>query len=99
MSATAIAMPAADAVTAGLHSPPDSNSALKDSGSDSELSDLEPENEPTELLNVEPDHISEGNVPVFRPTMEEFKDFQRYVSPSILIVIGQRGTSANNLIA
>lgn len=66
----------------GLHSPPDSNSALKDGGSDSELSDLEPEPDTEELMGIEPDYISDGGVPVFRPSMEEFADFQRYVSRS-----------------
>lgn len=79
MSVT-LKLPAADAVPVGLHSPPESNSAQKDGGSDSELSDLEADHTSHDLLNVEPDHISEGNVPVFRPTMEEFKDFQKYVS-------------------
>ncbi|KAF8864337.1 hypothetical protein BDZ45DRAFT_582339 [Acephala macrosclerotiorum] len=73
-------MPATDTVPAGLHSPPDSNSARKDGGSDSELSDLEPDHETNDLLNVQPEYISEGNVPVFRPTMEEFKDFQKYLT-------------------
>ncbi|CZR53919.1 related to DNA damage-responsive transcriptional repressor RPH1 [Phialocephala subalpina] len=80
MSADATAMPATDTVPAGLHSPPDSNSARKDGGSDSELSDLEPDHETIDLSNVQPEYISEGNVPVFRPTMEQFKDFQKYLN-------------------
>lgn len=77
MSADAMAVPAAQAAPAGLNSPPDSNSAMKDGGSDSELSDLEPDNDKFE---AEPDHFSDGNVPVFKPTTEEFADFTRYVS-------------------
>lgn len=81
MSTDTMAMPAAaDDATAGLHSPPDSNPAIKDGASDSELSDLEPDMEASDILEVEPDHVSEGNVPVFKPTMEEFADFTRYVS-------------------
>jgi hypothetical protein len=62
--------------TAGLSSPPESNNALKLDGSDSELSDLEePEEDIGEVL---PDHY-EGGVPIFTPTMEQFKSFQPYV--------------------
>lgn len=70
----------AQSAPVGLNSPPDSNSALKDGGSDSELSDLEPDIDNSEKLEIEPDHISSGGVPVFKPTMEEFADFTRYVS-------------------
>ncbi len=62
---------------AGLSSPPDSNNALKLDGSDSELSDIE---EPEEDIGeVFPDHY-EGGVPIFTPTMEQFKSFSPYVS-------------------
>lgn len=92
----------------GLHSPPDSNNAMKLDGSDSELSDIDdaviegmdPTNAPeapelptikeeekednTDALKDEdigevfPDHWS-GTVPVFRPTMFQFKDFTKFV--------------------
>jgi hypothetical protein len=64
---------------AGLSSPPDSNNALKLDGSDSELSDIE---EPEEDIGeVVPDHY-EGGVPIFMPTMDQFKSFTPYVSLS-----------------
>jgi len=75
-----MAVPAPEGEPVGLHSPPDSNSAPKDLGSDSELSDLEPEPDTDELVGIEPEYISDGGVPVFRPSIEEFADFQRYVS-------------------
>lgn len=79
----------------GLHSPPDSNNAAKLDGSDSELSDIEDMEEPPKSTppNVEPvepvepvddigevlpDHWS-GTVPVFKPTMHQFKDFKHFV--------------------
>lgn len=86
-----MAIPAPEKEPAGLHSPPDSNPTLKDDGSDSELSDLEPDPEPepvpapvtNELLDLQPDYYSDGGVPVFKPSMEEFADFQRYMSVSL----------------
>lgn len=61
----------------GLNSPPDSNPAMKDGGSDSELSDIEPESEKNkEPLIIEPVY-TEGGVPVFKPSMDDFKDFER----------------------
>jgi hypothetical protein len=82
MSTDVMAVLAPENQPVGLHSPPDSNSAPKDNGSDSELSDLEPDPEPepeTSELNLKPDYYSDGGVPVFRPSMEEFADFQRYM--------------------
>jgi hypothetical protein len=72
-----------------LNSPPDSNNALKSEGSDSELSDLEddaveggaPDVEDEvkdDIGEVTPDHWS-GTVPVFKPTMHQFKDFKLFV--------------------
>lgn len=81
MSVDAMAVPAVAAEEAQLRSPPQSN---KDSppqkldGSDSELSDLE---EDMDIGEVEPDHYSDDGVPVFKPTMEQFKSFKLYVSP------------------
>ncbi|KAG9228999.1 putative DNA damage-responsive transcriptional repressor RPH1 [Amylocarpus encephaloides] len=67
----------------GLHSPPDSNT--KDP-SDSELSDLDEEhNEPpsaeneTDMEEIEPDYYSDGGVPVFVPTMGQFRDFTQFM--------------------
>lgn len=63
----------------GLHSPPDSN-ALKD-GSDSELSDLEMDLDPSSNseLHLEPKEIIDG-VPVFAPSMEQFQDFEKFIT-------------------
>lgn len=80
-----------------LHSPPDSNNAAKSDASESELSDLEDDavdpqqSQPQtteappedDIGEVVPDHWS-GTVPVFRPTMHQFKDFKRFVRPSRL---------------
>ncbi|KAK1966532.1 JmjC domain-containing protein [Colletotrichum sublineola] len=75
-----------------LHSPPDSNNAHKSEASDSELSDLDEEavdpsatakeNEaPVEddIGEILPDHWS-GTVPVFKPTMHQFKDFKLFMT-------------------
>ncbi|TVY19910.1 DNA damage-responsive transcriptional repressor RPH1 [Lachnellula arida] len=67
----------------GLHSPPDSN--MKDA-SDSELSDLDEEQpEQPGLANddigeIEPAYYSDDGVPVFLPSMEQFKDFTRFMT-------------------
>jgi hypothetical protein len=73
-----------------LHSPPDSNNAAKSEGSDSELSDLEddaildgdgldaPPKVEDDIGEIVPDHYS-GTVPVFKPTMHQFKDFKIFV--------------------
>ena len=74
----------------GLHSPPDSNNAAKLDGSDSELSDIDDMDEPLKSAtppDTEPvDDIGEvlpadwsGAVPIFKPTMHQFKDFKRFV--------------------
>ncbi|CAG8982063.1 hypothetical protein HYALB_00008790 [Hymenoscyphus albidus] len=69
----------------GLHSPPDSNT--KDA-SDSELSDLEEEQpeqpaQPTDeddIGEIVPAYYSNDGVPVFEPTMHQFKDFTIYMN-------------------
>lgn len=81
-----------------LHSPPDSNNAVKTDASDSELSELEDEpalagavpdlsasaeppaaeDDQDDIGEVLPDHWS-GTVPVFKPTMDQFKDFKKFV--------------------
>ncbi|KAI0008948.1 hypothetical protein F4779DRAFT_409461 [Xylariaceae sp. FL0662B] len=101
----------------GLHSPPDSNSAMKLDGSDdSELSDLEDPSIIDDTLNISlnpnppsprpqpqseldnnivekeekeedeedigevlPDHWS-GTVPVFKPDINQFKDFKKFMT-------------------
>jgi hypothetical protein len=93
----AVVAPGADDAVApkhtGLHSPPDSNNAVKLDGSDdSELSDLDdaiaeelrmdpPLSMPVpedDIGEIEPDHF-DGTVPVFKPTMHQFKDFKKFV--------------------
>jgi hypothetical protein len=78
----------------GLHSPPDSNNATKLDGSDSELSDIEdmvedqikaelPEQAGTEAMEDDMGEVVpadwSGKVPIFKPTMHQFKDFKRFV--------------------
>lgn len=70
--------PAAEAN--GLHSPPDSN--MKDA-SDSELSDLDEEQPappPADDGEIEPSYYSNDGIPVFVPTMDQFRDFTLFVS-------------------
>ncbi|KAI1634587.1 hypothetical protein F4809DRAFT_643327 [Biscogniauxia mediterranea] len=91
----------------GLHSPPDSNNAMKLEDSDSELSDVEDptlgddpvhmhdfmssqpargdekeeeeqEEEEEDIGEITPDSWS-GTVPVFKPTMHQFKDFKKFM--------------------
>ncbi|KAA8574229.1 hypothetical protein EYC84_005734 [Monilinia fructicola] len=64
-------------ISQGLASPPESNNTIRtDPSSDSELSDLEFTAEDT----IEPDHWEDdGRVPVFMPTMAQFKDFNLFM--------------------
>ncbi|KAF7901095.1 hypothetical protein EAF00_003316 [Botryotinia globosa] len=65
------------AIPQGLASPPESNNTIRtDPSSDSELSDLEfTADEP-----IEPEHWEDdGRVPVFMPTMAQFKDFNLFM--------------------
>lgn len=68
-------------------SPPDSNNAPKSDPAESELSDLGDDVPDTDMPDaapvddigeVSPDHWS-GSVPVFKPTMHQFKDFKLFV--------------------
>ena len=82
MSVQAIAVPALG-VEDQLQSPPESNKdsphSHKIDGTDSELSDLE-EEEAEGIGTIEPDHYSDDGVPVFKPTMDQFKSFKLFVS-------------------
>jgi hypothetical protein len=75
-----------------LHSPPPSNrdsTSLKHDGSasESELSDLEDLEE--DIGEVAPAYIGDGGVPVFKPTMDQFKSFAQYVGlPTLTIEDG-----------
>ncbi|RDW71434.1 hypothetical protein BP6252_07997 [Coleophoma cylindrospora] len=60
----------------GLHSPPDSNNTLHD-GSDSDLSELGEDPE-EDIGIIVPDHVENG-VPVFIPSMAQFKSFKIYM--------------------
>jgi hypothetical protein len=80
MSTVAMAIPGPETDNQ-LHSPPDSHKdspSLKQDGSDSELSDLE---EPEEDIGeIVPAYFADdGRVPVFKPTVAQFKSFSRYV--------------------
>jgi len=47
-------------------------------GDDSELSDLDLDDEDEE--DIEPDHYWDGGkIPVFKPTMDQFRDFKRFI--------------------
>lgn len=53
----------------------------KKDSDDSELSDLELDDEDNDMEDVEPDHYWEGGkIPVFKPTMEQFGNFKKYIS-------------------
>jgi hypothetical protein len=100
MEVDAMALPTLPREQAGLHSPPDSNSTIRDC-SDSELSDLQPDlyqDPPTfgpqtppqdsnDLRDVVPAEWSDEvgkSVPIFRPTMADFQDFEKCKFPSNL---------------
>lgn len=66
----------ADALT-----PPTSeefNNEIKVENEDSELSDLDISDDEEE---IEPDHYWDGGkIPVFKPTMEQFRSFKKYIT-------------------
>ncbi|RKF61489.1 hypothetical protein OnM2_041012 [Erysiphe neolycopersici] len=64
----------------GLHSPPELNTQ-KDCESDSELSDVEVEMEPTpeSHIKLKPCYFRDG-VPVFTPSMDQFCDFEKFIT-------------------
>ncbi|KAI6248845.1 DNA damage-responsive transcriptional repressor RPH1 [Erysiphe necator] len=64
----------------GLHSPPESN-FQKYCESDSELSDVEEKMKSTieSHIKIKPSNFRDG-VPVFTPTMDQFYDFEKFIS-------------------
>lgn len=47
---------------------------------DSELSELELDEEEEEEEEITPDHYWDGGkIPVFKPTMDQFRDFQKFI--------------------
>ncbi|CAD6443628.1 b60b918e-75f3-4fc0-b5f3-c5bdd1d0042e [Sclerotinia trifoliorum] len=65
------------AISQGLASPPESNNTIRtDPSSDSELSDVDLSADDA----IEPEHWEDdGRVPVFMPTMAQFKDFNLFM--------------------
>ena len=62
--------------------PPTSEEMNMDDGAkeheDSELSDLDLDDDDEE--DIEPDHYwDNGNIPVFKPTMEQFRSFKKFI--------------------
>ena len=47
---------------------------------ESDLSDLDMDEEEEDDEEIEPDHYSDGGkIPVFKPTMDQFRDFKRFI--------------------
>ena len=71
----------ASAKPANALTPPTSeemNHETKDS--DSELSDLDLSDDEDDSEPIEPDHYWDGgNIPVFKPTMAQFKSFKKFI--------------------
>ncbi|KAF2836895.1 JmjC-domain-containing protein, partial [Patellaria atrata CBS 101060] len=58
--------------------PPTSEDMEKRERSSSDLSDIEEEDD--DIGDVEPDHFYDGgNIPVFKPTMQQFKSFRKFI--------------------
>lgn len=82
MSADTVVVAPGPATEKQLHSPPPSNKdstslKLDGSASESELSDLEDTED--DIGEVTPAFIGDGGVPVFKPTMDQFRSFKVYV--------------------
>lgn len=57
-----------------------SDEVAKKESDDSELSDLDLDDEEDDDEDIEPDHYWDGGrVPVFKPTMDQFRSFKRFM--------------------